>query len=265
MFQKIKIPLLLLLAIVIILAMLRLAVWQLDRAEQKQLLLDQVTERSEQAVIPIADMLSDFNGSELRYRNVSVTGHFRHQDSIYIDNQVVNGNVGYLVFTPFELNGANQSIMINRGWLPVGASREVLPQFTTPEGLLRLVGRLNKAPEQPPLWDDKYQVAQGAVWAYLPLDKYASQIELKLLPLVLELAPKTQDGGASLAEGSRLAEGSQSVEGSDFVIKWAEIDDQWVAKHQGYAFQWLMMAFAFFIACLVLLLRGRSRSVKTNK
>jgi len=254
MFQKIKIPLLLLLAIVIILAMLRLAVWQLDRAEQKQLLLDQVTERSEQAVIPIADMLSDFNGSELRYRNVSVTGRFRHQDSIYIDNQVVNGNVGYLVFTPFELNGANnQAIMINRGWLPVGVSREVLPQFTTPEGLLTLAGRLNKAPEQPPLWDDKYQVAQGAVWAYLPLDKYASQIELKLLPLVLELAPKTQDGGAS------------SAEGADFVIKWAEIDDQWVAKHQGYAFQWLMMALAFFIACLVLLLRGKSRSVKTNK
>jgi len=46
MSAKIKIPILLILAVVIILAMLRLAVWQLDRAEQKQATLDQVISRA---------------------------------------------------------------------------------------------------------------------------------------------------------------------------------------------------------------------------
>ena len=244
MFQKIKIPLLLLLAVVVILAMLRLAVWQLERAEQKQVLLDQVTERSQQQKLAINALLADFNRDALRYRPVSVTGSYRNNDSIYIDNQVVSGQVGYLVFTPFDIAESDYSIVVNRGWLPAGLSRAVLPKIPLEEGTLTLNGRLNEAPKQPPLWNEQYTVSQGDVWAYLPLDRYASQIELKLLPLVLELAPK------QVSTGHRVSELHDTP-----IIKWAEINDQWVAKHQGYAFQWLMMALAFLIACLVLLFR----------
>ena len=173
-----------------------------------------------------------------------------HEKSIYVDNQVVAGQVGYRVFTPFMLDGG-QFVMIDRGWISVGSSRANLPEFTTPDIHQVLHGRLNSAPAQPPLWNDDYPVAQGSVWAYLPLDEYASQMQLTLLPLVVELAPLQADG----AEALETADVVSNSGGAQFVIAWQNIGDEWVAKHQGYAFQWLMMAVAFFIACLVLLVR----------
>ncbi len=213
--------------------------WQLDRAEQKQQLLNQVTSRADQAAVDISELIDGFDPQQLRYSKVTLNGRYRQNKSIYIDNQVLNGQVGYLVFTPFEIANQNINVMVNRGWLPVGESRQILPDFTTTDQQITLMGRLNNAPAQPPLWDDSYPISQGPVWAYLPISEYASQMQLKLLPLVVELAPLQ----------------TAAINDSQFVIKWPEINDEWVAKHKGYAFQWLMMALAFFIACLVLLLR----------
>ena len=243
MSAKIKIPILLILAMVIILSMLRLAVWQLDRAEQKQATLDQVISRASEPPAPLSSLLNKINIADHKYRNITAKGRYLHDKSIYVDNQVVEGQVGYLVFTPFEVDGVNGVIMVNRGWLSVGASREQLPTFTTFNGTQVLEGRLNTSPAQPPLWSENYPVAQGNVWAYLPLSEYAFQMQLKLLPLVLELAPKQREGSDP-----------------QFKIFRPEINDQWVAKHKGYAFQWLMMAIAFFVACCVLLFRTISKS-----
>jgi len=245
MSAKIKIPILLILAVVMILTMLRLAVWQLDRAEQKQAILDQVNSRASKPTVALTSLPNEMNVTADKYRNVSVVGQYLHGKSIYVDNQVVEGQVGYLVFTPFLIDSVNQVIMVNRGWLSVGESREQLPTFSTFDGPQTLEGRLNTPPAQPPLWDESYPIAQGQVWAYLPLGEYASQMQLKLLPLVLELAPKQSDDPA-------------------FKIVRPEINDQWVAKHKGYAFQWLMMAIAFFVACCVLLLRVMRKS-RLNK
>ena len=254
MSAKIKIPILLILAVIMILTMLRLAVWQLDRAEQKQRTLDQVKERASEPAVSLQS-LSGINADD-QYRNVTVKGRYLHDKSIYVDNQVVEGQVGYLVFTPLVIekasnagkaNEGENTIMVNRGWLSVGESRESLPKFLTANDIQTLDGRLNTPPAQPPLWDEGYPVAQGQLWAYLPLDQYATQMQLKLLPLVLELAPV------------------QSAEtDKQFKRVRPEINDQWVAKHKGYAFQWLMMAIAFFVACCVLLLRTIATSKRDN-
>ena len=243
MSAKIKIPILLILAVVIILAMLRLAVWQLDRAEQKQATLDQVISRASEPLVSLSSLLNKISIADHKYRNISAKGRYLNDKSIYVDNQVVEGQVGYLVFTPFVLDDVNDVIMVNRGWLPVGGSRDKLPIFTTATDKQVLEGRLNTPPPQPPLWNDSYPVAQGNVWAYLPLSEYAFQMQLKLLPLVLELAPSQREGSDP-----------------QFKIFRPEINDQWVAKHKGYAFQWLMMAIAFFVACCVLLFRTISKS-----
>lgn len=255
MLRKIKVPLLLVLALIIIVVMLRLAVWQLDRAEQKQIIVDQVATRSTQEMVPLQNLIMGFDAEQYRYRQVSIRGRYLADKSIYVDNRVFNGQVGYLVFTPLLLSGviengnANHSepgklsspqvVMVNRGWISVGQSRAVLPSIETTSEIVTLVGRLNKAPSQPPLWNDKYEINQGLVWAYLPLNEYASQMQLMVLPLVVELASNSD----------------LIVSDPQFKIAWSDINDEWVAKHQGYAFQWFMMALAFFVACLVLVLR----------
>jgi len=78
--------------------------------------------------LSIAD---DIKINQDRFRQVIAQGVYEARKSIYIDNQVVNGQVGYQVFTPLRL-ASGQIVLVGRGWLPVGDSRDVLPSFDTP-------------------------------------------------------------------------------------------------------------------------------------
>ncbi|MBT8115876.1 MAG: SURF1 family protein [Arenicella sp.] len=235
-------PLLIIGAVVVCLIMLRLGVWQLDRAEQKQLILDQTLAQASQAPISLDHLLLEKGSDDLdglRFRQVLVSGAYLPDHSILIDNQVVDSQVGYLVMTPFRSEGGT-ALMVKRGWIPVGASRDIKPTYPTPAGPQKLRGRLVNPVAKPPLWDEQYPVFEGAVWQYLPLEEFAEHSELSVLPLVLELAP-------------------DSDQGDGLVRQWPIIDDKWVAKHHGYAFQWFAMAAVFSIACLVLLIKNIQR------
>jgi len=227
-------------AVTIVLAMVRLGFWQLDRAEQKQVIVNQLESRAEQAATPIEQLFVVRNNDDLRFRKVSFKGRYLTNRDFFVDNQVVNGQVGYQVFTPFRVNASDQLLLVARGWVPVGESRDVLPKISTSPAELMLYGRLNMAPQKPPLWNDKYPVSSGSVWQYLPISDVENVLQVKLFPLVVELAPDENDN-------------------STFIRKWPEISDEWVAKHQGYAFQWFAMALAFLVASLVLLIRSSSR------
>jgi len=229
-----KRPALLALALLLILAMLRLGVWQLDRASQKQVILDEQVQRSKLAAVSLSAL--DQNGDDLRFRRVEESGFFLPEKTIFVDRQVVNGKVGYQVFTPF-VTASEQIILIARGWVSVGESRQVLPSVETPPGVVELIGRLNNPPPQPPLWSDQHDVFDGLVWQYLPLDEYAQQMQLNLFPLVLELAPETKSPVA-------------------LEINWSSIDDKWVGKHKAYAFQWFAMALAMLAISVIMLVRS---------
>lgn len=232
-------PLLLIVAVVMILAMIRLGVWQLGRADEKQAIVSQIQNRAEQPVsqgLPeIADSLEDS-----RFIPVALSGEFLPQNTIYIDNQVHQGEPGYLLGTLFQIQGSSQTIMVMRGWVGVGQSRASLPTVSTPEGELTISGRLNLPPAKPPLWNDEHPTHVGALWQYLPLESYAKEVDLEVYPLVFE-----------------LSEGAVGTE--ELRHHWLKIDDSWVAKHKAYALQWFAMAFAFTIACLILLIRRQHR------
>lgn len=251
----ILVPVLLLAAVIMILAMLRLGIWQLSRADEKQSILDLSKARAASQPLRPTELLETTQPehwqAELRFQPVEVTGRLLKDRSILIENQVVDKQGGYQLITPFEIEGSDWLIMVSRGWLPAGASRQDLPKFDTPDGRLTLTGRLNTPPAQPPIWNDDYPVNEGAVWQFLPIKTYAKQIQASVLPLVVELAPERV--GDSLANDNSLAT-------KGLKVAWQEIDDHWVAKHKAYAFQWFAMALAFFIACLVLLLKKLSKA-----
>jgi surfeit locus 1 family protein len=241
-----KVPLLCIIALLLVLGMLRLGIWQLDRAGQKREIVSQLEYRSKQTAVPIVELFNRDETESLRFRRVALTGRYIQGANFYVDNQVVGGQVGYQVFTPFQSQGSATLVMVARGWVSVGESREKLPNIVTQSGHIVLDGRLNIAPAKPPLWSEQYAVSEGDVWQYLPMPEVAAFLQAKVFPLVVELAPDDSD----------------ALDSGALVKKWPEIDDQQVAKHLGYAFQWFAMAVAFFIACLVLLFinpRRRSR------
>ena len=56
-----------------------------------------------------------------------------------------DGRAGYFVITPFALSGGGW-LLVNRGWVPVGASRRVLPDVAVAGGERTLRGRADHLP-----------------------------------------------------------------------------------------------------------------------
>jgi surfeit locus 1 family protein len=169
-------PILMIFAVIICLAMVRLGFWQLDRAEQKRAILRQSIQLSEQAPVDLESLLPQLDTAltTLRFRQVSALGHYLADESILIDNQVLNSQVGYALLTPFKLTSSAKVILVDRGWLSVGGSREKLPEFDTTTTELLLTGRLNYPYPKPPIWNDKYAVSDGMLWQTNFTDKRAS-------------------------------------------------------------------------------------------
>ena len=237
-------PVLLVLAITICLGMIRLGFWQLDRAAQKQVILDHFQQQTDIAPVNVAKLVPDLLGGEhadLRFRKVMAKGRYLSEKTILIDNQVWESQVGYLVITPFKLDSGAKVLLVNRGWVPVGDDRRRLPVTNASEQLLEIQGRLNHAPAKPPLWDDSYPVSDGPVWQFLPVAEFAAQMNLIVLPLVLELAPEQTGAGG-------------------YARHWQRPDDKWVARHKAYALQWFSMALVFLIACVIVALRSARQS-----
>ena len=237
-------------AIIISLIMVGLGFWQLERADQKKQILSQQLIRAEQEAVNIATLINPIvnDHKTLRFRKVTARGEFLEEHTLYIDNQVHNSKVGFRLITPFKFYISDEIlseyvILVDRGWLPAGMSRKILPEFTKLVGVQTINGRLNVPFPQPPLWSDKYPIFDGLVWQFLPIEQFSEQTNLDVLPLVLELAPSRSDNSAP---NVKLVP----------IVNWQIIDDEWVYKHQAYAFQWFSMSTVFFIACLIVLFKS---------
>jgi len=226
-------------ASLVLAAMLRLGVWQLDRAVEKQTIADAVLAMEQTRIELGSQMITE----EHRYAQASVNGEYRLEKTFLLDGQVVNGQVGYHVITPFDIKDSDLVVLVNRGWVPVGSSREVKPEIITPKGELHLYGRLNLTVSKPVFWDEEIPVVQDGAWQYLELSDYSQRTGVKVVPLVIEL-DKTLDqvGG--------------------YVRQWRSYDNHWVSRHRAYAFQWFSMAIAFLVLCVFVWRKSKKPEVK---
>ncbi|WP_016782735.1 SURF1 family protein, partial [Pseudomonas fragi] len=79
--------------------LLFLGFWQLGRAEQKRVLLDNYAER--QMAAPVA--VGQLHGlADPAFRRVQLRGHFDGQHSLLLDNRVRDGQGGVELLQPFQ-------------------------------------------------------------------------------------------------------------------------------------------------------------------
>jgi surfeit locus 1 family protein len=129
------------LTLVLIAALIALGRWQLRRADAKQDLDDRfaaganATRTIDRETLPLP-----------RYQHIEASGAYDSARQVLIDNMSSGqGRAGYYVITPFALRGGGW-ILVNRGWVPLGASRAVKPQIAVPEGPRELHGRTDDLP-----------------------------------------------------------------------------------------------------------------------
>jgi len=163
--------------------------------------------------------------AEIEKKRVSLRGVYRPELTVLLDNKVRNHRAGYEVVTPLRLDG--EHVLVSRGWIEAGRTREALPEVRTPAGEVRVEGiALERLPRV--LHMDKAESAK--VRQSLDIGEFAAQTGLRLRPYFLEQHSAADDG---------------------LVRDWPR-PDAGVATHESYSLQWYSFA-ALTVALFIVL------------
>ena len=212
-----------------------LGFWQLNREQQKIAAEDLYEQRLLTQAVDVASI--DWDKSDLNWVSVSATGFFDKDRHLLLDNRIHNSVVGYEVITPFY--SGDNVLLINRGWIAQGPSRQSLPaaavsdSITTisghiyvPDGSLMMLGAEESSTENWP------KVIQKIDFQYI-----SSVLDESLLPHLI-----------------RLDENSSGV----LQTNWSAINMR-PEVHKAYAVQWFMMALVLLILYLFFSIRKLER------
>lgn len=210
------------------LGMLRLGVWQLDRAEGKRELLAQYAHAL--AARPIALKSAD-KPDEGEIRRIEASGYYDPARQLLLDNQSQAHVPGYRVWTPLKLDDG-RLLIVDRGWLASGGQRQQLPDLALSQNGQRVTvsGYWRQWP-RPGLRLGSADCAVPGAWPQLV--QYPSYRELQCL------YPETLVDGLLLLDAA-LPDG--------YLRQWTASPELSPEKHYLYAAQW----FAFSATLLVL-------------
>ena len=218
--------------------LIRLGIWQLDRAGEKQHMIDAVQQRQQQSAVDLAQLVKgQTQNSAEQLDNLSVMGdgEYLNEKTFFVTFQTYDTQVGYEVITPFRLRNNGDIVLVSRGWVRPQVFRD-LSLLPTVNGQQHITGLIHVAPDDVAKLSNKLAIddRDNIQW---PLEiRYANVPELgyylgeSLFPYVV-----------------RLNEGDPGV----LVRFWRTVTiDKGV--NISYAFQWFAMAAGVLIVALIL-------------
>ena len=204
--------------------MVSLGQWQLSRAEYKDDLHQKVTERKNLAPVSLQELPHDVE--DRVFMPVVLDGVYDTEHHFLLDNRIVNGVAGYDIYTPLKMNDGS-AILVNRGWLKQGRTRQDLPAFETPVYPVSFKGLMDKPPAKGVILADNVHDNLGwpMVLQYLDPAELEQRLGYELMPMVLWLDAEAEHGFHREIPALKLDS----------------------AKNTGYAFQWFAMSAALLI------------------
>jgi len=216
-----------------------LGFWQMTRSSQKQALINSYKAAPELPVVGLERIPEDWLA--FRFRKIELRGKYDVEHQLLLENQVHNGQPGYMVLTPFKLQENGSYVLVNRGWLSESPDRMVLPEVEVDVEPRTIQGLLNHPPGvgiKMGSLDDSRPGWPKAV-PYLDNDWVALQLAADIKPWVVLLSDDEPDG---------------------FVRQWRPSVRMTPEKHMGYAFQWFSLA----VALIFLYIIASLKSVETD-
>ena len=202
----------------------RLGLWQLDRAAQKRALQTALEARSAQPELRVADLArSGEQAGPQHHRRIRAVGQWVPSQTVFLENRQMQGQPGFLVVTPLQLEGQPEAVLVQRGWAPRDLrDRQIVPAVPTPAGPVEVWARVAPPPSR--LFDFAGQAASGPIRQNLDMAALEGELGMPLRPLSL-----LQIDGSPAAGGDGLRR------------DWPPpaVD---VHKHYGYAFQWFALS-----------------------
>ena len=217
----------------LLLLVLSLGVWQIDRGYNKKELENTFLERQSQPVKEIK--YNSFLESDL-YRNVVLEG--RYLENIFLlDNKIYNGKPGLKVFSPFETTN-NSLVLVSRGWVEF-EDRSNLPIIKTINNVFKIQGVLRPESKDFVLENEEMNNKNNPILVQtINLSELSNFLGKPLSPYILEL--------------SELSE-------SAFIKTWQPINLS-SFRHFGYAVQWFGLAIVLIVGYVFFLRKGETKS-----
>lgn len=197
--QRFNLPVLgWLLYLLMMILLCSLGFWQVKRAEQKTLFLRQQQLAIDAPMLNLnrQPLLDGANLEAVRYQKVTVAGRYDEAHQFLIDNQIMDGKPGYFVLTPFLIEQERRAVLINRGWVPLGHNREVLPGVAMKSTVLQVDGRINFFPSVGIKLENAEIPSEGwpAVVQVVNHDVLAARLGYDLYSFQIELDSKSPEG-----------------------------------------------------------------------
>jgi len=103
-----------LLFIVSLAILFTLGLWQLNRGLEKASIAKQTSEGSNSAPLSVDQRIA---WQDVTYRRAALSGTWRYEKTLLLENRLHQGQPGYEVLVPFELAEDQQWMLVNRGWI----------------------------------------------------------------------------------------------------------------------------------------------------
>ena len=229
------------LAVLAIGAFVSLGNWQLGRAREKQALLAEFEAGSRQIVDADGRHFGDLG----RYQHVRVRGTYDPARQLLLDNMpsAADGRPGYRVLTPLRRADGRGWVLVDRGWVPLGATRDDLPGVAVGGGPREVAGVLDVLPV-PGLRAGPAAVAGDVRWPRVMLFPTIADVEATL----------------GVAVESRIVL-LDAADPDGFERQWRPALGFGPERHLGYAIQW----FAFALVAAVLFIALNLRRVDADE
>jgi len=211
-------------------SLLWLGIWQLDRAEEKRILIKFMQYQAQRDAIRLDGTQVSLN--ELRHRQVILSGEYDSDHQFLLDNQMREGKVGVHILTPMRIEGTAVSVLVNRGWVPMSYDRKIKADLGLSAVENKIRGRVNSFPVV------GFQI-EGAEIPSAGWPSIVQVIDREQLSRVL---------GYPLLPYQVLLD-SRSAGG--FNRQWKQSYSVSPDKHVAYAVQWFALAFALLVLVVV--------------
>jgi cytochrome oxidase assembly protein ShyY1 len=229
-----------LLVVVVIVAMINLAFWQLRRLDERKDFNAAVSSRIDQQPAPLDDVLTaGTDPDSVEWRPVETTGTYLSDEQFVVVNRSQGGAAGELVVTPLELNDS-RILLVDRGFIP-----QATDGAPAPEGEVEVIGRLRPSEERrrgelsDPAEGDLTEVHR------VDIDRLEPQLPGPVVPMYVDLVS------------------SSPAETGPFPTP-AEVPELSEGPHLSYAIQWFIFSVCVAVGW-VLAVRHSIRSHTTGR
>lgn len=216
----------------------RLGIWQLDRLAQRRAFNARVTAQMQAPELLLSGDASGNDLANMEYRAVRVRGTYDFSQQVALRNQAWDNQSGVRLLTPLRIEGSQQVVLVDRGWVPAADFSSTDWGAYDENGWVEVRGVIRASKEKPDFGrrSDPLPEPGGEplkIWNFANVAGIARQMPYELLPVYIQQAP----GPSGTALPHRSLPELDLSEG----------------PHQGYALQWftfaalLLVGYPFFV------------------